>query len=329
MEVRPSADPGSQLERHTSLQRRRLAARIFPVTKANTRSPYGLARSAARKRPEPAGTKTKPASVRLFSSPEAQRVKEEMCAVGRKLWLRQMVDGNGGNISYRIGPNQVICTPTMISKYDLTPADLCMVDLEGNQIAGTRKVTSEILLHLEIFKQVPEAKAAVHCHPPHATAYAITGHAPDGLLLPEYEIFVGQVAIAPYETPGTPAFARTVLPFVKNHNAVLLRNHGVICWADNVTMAEWHCEILESYCAVLTLARQLGQPLTHIPGPKGEDLRARRKSMGFPDVLNGNGRVNRKSGSKSGSGQVTLTEAQLDSLAERITRRVLREITHK
>ena len=76
-------------------------------------------------------------------TPEAEAIKKEICAVGRKLWMRQFVDGNGGNISYRIGPNEVLCTPTLVSKYDLTPEDLCMVDLEGNQIAGTKPRTSE------------------------------------------------------------------------------------------------------------------------------------------------------------------------------------------
>ncbi len=147
-------------------------------------------------------------NARLFTTPEAEAIKKEICAVGRKLWLRQFVDGNGGNISYRIGPNEVLCTPTLVSKYDLTPEDICMVDLEGNQIAGTKPRTSELLLHLEIYKAVPEAKAVVHCHPPHATAYAITGRVPPNLVISEFEILVGKVAIAPYETPGTPAFAR-------------------------------------------------------------------------------------------------------------------------
>jgi len=230
---------------------------------------------AAQKRPAP--------NPRLFNTPEAEAVKKEICAVGRKLWMRQYVDGNGGNISYRIGPNEVICTPTLVSKFDLTPEDLSLVDLEGNQIAGTRPRTSEIFLHLEIFKAVPEAKACVHCHPPHATAYAITGRVPPNLIIPEFEVFVGKVAISPYETPGTEKFAQTVIPFVKEHNTVLLANHGIICWADTVTHAEWYVEVLETYCATLMLAAQLGVPISHISEQKGSDLLAIKKKLGLPD----------------------------------------------
>jgi len=221
---------------------------------------------------------------RLFSTPEAEAVKKEICAVGRKLWMRQFVDGNGGNISYRIGPNEVICTPTLVSKYDLTPEDLSMVDLEGNQIAGSKARTSEILLHLEIYKAVPEAKSCVHCHPPHATAYAITGKVPPNLVIPEFEVFIGKVAISPYETPGTAEFAQTVLPFVKTHNTVLLANHGIICWADSVTHAEWFAEVLETYCWTLMLASQLGAPISYISEQKGSDLLAIKKKLGLPDI---------------------------------------------
>lgn len=230
---------------------------------------------------KPNGTGPDPA---LFYTPEAEIIKKEICAVGRKLWMRQFVDGNGGNISYRIGPNEVICTPTLVSKYDLTPEDLCLVDLEGDQIAGTKPRTSEIFLHLEIYKAVPEAKSAVHCHPPHATAYAITGRVPPNLVIPEFEVFVGKVAISPYETPGTEAFARTVLPYVKQHNTVLLSNHGIVCWADTVTHAEWYAEVLETYCWTLMLATQLGAPISHISPQQGSDLLAIKKRLGLPDV---------------------------------------------
>jgi L-fuculose-phosphate aldolase len=224
------------------------------------------------------------ANPKLFFTPEAEAIKKEICAVGRKLWMRQFVDGNGGNISYRIGPNEVICTPTLVSKYDLTPDDLSMVDLEGNQIAGNRPRTSEIFLHLEIYKAVPEAKSCVHCHPPHATAYAITGRVPPNLVIPEFEVFVGKVAISPYETPGTAEFARTVLPYVKTHNTVLLANHGIICWADTVTHAEWYAEVLETYCWTLLIASQLGAPISYISEQKGADLLALKKKLGLPDV---------------------------------------------
>ncbi len=224
------------------------------------------------------------AAAKLFSSPEAQAAKAEICAVGRKLWQRQYVDGNGGNISYRLAENAVVCTPTLFSKADLRPEDLCLVDLDGNQLAGERARTSEILMHLEIYKAVPEAKGVVHCHPPHATAYAITGRVPPTCVIPEYEVFVGNVALTRYETPGTQEFADAVLPFVRKHNTVLLANHGIVCWADTVTHAEWYAEVLDTYCWTLMLASQLGAPITHIPEEKAAALLAIKKRLGLPDA---------------------------------------------
>jgi L-fuculose-phosphate aldolase len=221
---------------------------------------------------------------RLFSTPEAKAIKEEICSVGRKLWMRQYVDGNGGNISYRIGPNEVLCTPTLVSKYDMTPDDIGLTDMKGVPIAGSKPPTSELLLHLEIYKAVPEAKAVVHCHPPHATAYAITGRLPPNLIIPEFEVFVGKVAISPYETPGTKAFAESVLPYVKMRNTVLLANHGIVCWADTVTHAEWYAEVLETYCWTLLIASQLGAPIAQISKKHEDDLLAMKKRLGLPDV---------------------------------------------
>lgn len=225
-----------------------------------------------------------PAVRDLYYSDEAEKIKDEIIAVGRKLWHRQYVDGNGGNISYRIGPNEVLCTPTLISKADLRPEDICMVDLEGNQLVGSRPRTSEILLHLEIYKAVPQAKGVVHCHPAHATAYAITGHVPPSSIIPEYDVFIGSCAVSPYETPGTQKFAETVIPFVQHHNTVLLANHGIVCWADTVTHAEWYAEVVETYCATLMIAAQLGVPISRIPDDKAADLLAIKKKLGLPDA---------------------------------------------
>ena len=223
----------------------------------------------------------------LLHSPEANKIKDEICAVGKKLWHRSYVDGNGGNISYRLTDEAVLCTPTLVSKSDLKPEDMSLVDLDGNQLAGERARTSEILLHLEIYKSVPEAKGVVHCHPPHATAYAITGRVPPTCIIPEFEVFVGRVAVSPYETPGSKKFAETVIPFAKNHNTILLSNHGIVCWADTVTHAEWYVEVLETYCCTLLIASQLGSPITQITPDKTAALLEIKKKLGIPDARHG------------------------------------------
>jgi L-fuculose-phosphate aldolase len=272
---------------------------------------------------------------KLFSTPEAEAIKKEICEAGRKLWLRQYVDGNGGNISYRIGPNEVICTPTLISKYDITPADLCMVDLDGNQIAGKQKRTSEIFLHLEIFKAAPEVKAAVHCHPPHATAHAIVHRAPEYLTIPEFEVFVGKVPVLPYETPGTAAFARTVAPYAKLHNAALLANHGVICWGDTVTHAEWYAEVLETYCWTLLIAAQLGGPMHYFTPQQEVGLMDIRRRYNIPDHRlgpKGKHECDCAGGalpdSRAGHA-VELSDAQFDKLVKSVTGAVLQAIAGK
>jgi L-fuculose-phosphate aldolase len=218
---------------------------------------------------------------------EADALRAEIIRVGRKLWERQYVDGNGGNISVRLGSKYVLCTPTMLSKGDLEPADICLSDLEGNILAGDRSRTSELLLHLEIYKANSRARAVLHCHPPYATAFAITGTIPPNGLIPEYEVFIGPAAVAPYETPGTQAFAETVLPYVQEHNTILLGNHGIVCWADTVTHAEWLAEILDTYCKTYLIAKQIGEPLKFIPDSKIEEILALKRRLGFPDARMG------------------------------------------
>jgi L-fuculose-phosphate aldolase len=226
----------------------------------------------------------KQSPLELFNSAEANALRAEIIRTGRKLWDRQYVDGNGGNISVRLGAEFVLCTPTMLSKADLETADICLSDLSGKILAGDRTLTSELLLHLEIYKANPKARAVVHCHPPYATAFAMTGTVPPNGLIPEYEVFIGPAAVAPYETPGTQAFAETVLPFVHEHNTILLKNHGVVCWSDTVTHAEWLCEIMDTYCKTYLIARQIGEPLGTIPDDKIDDILRRKQWMGLPDA---------------------------------------------
>lgn len=220
----------------------------------------------------------------LYYSPRAQALKAEIISAGRKLWERQYVDGNGGNISARLTPDYVLCTPTLLSKADLRAEDLSLVDLKNCQIVGSRPQTSEIRLHLEIYKAVPQAQAVIHCHPPYATAHAVAGVVPRGNLVPEQEVFIGPVALSPYETPGTTEFARTVLPTVRQHNTILLANHGIVCWADTVTHAEWYAEVIETYCKTVMIASQLNSSLPEIPKDKVYELLEIKKRLGLPDA---------------------------------------------
>ena len=224
-----------------------------------------------------------PASV-AANSFEAEALRAEIIRAGRKLWERGYVDGNGGNISVRLGTKYVLCTPTMMSKHDMQPADICLSDLEGNILAGDRLRTSELLLHLEIYRANPRARAVVHCHPPYATAFSLTGTLPPIGLITEYEIFIGPSAIAQYETPSTQAFAESILPFVHDHNTILLTNHGVVCWSDTVTHAEWLAEILENYCKTYLIAQQIGRPLKFISEEKIQDILALKRKLGLPDA---------------------------------------------
>jgi L-fuculose-phosphate aldolase len=220
----------------------------------------------------------------LFHSALVGGLKAEIVGAGQRLWQREYVDGNGGNISARIADDLVLCTPTLCSKGQLHEHDLSIVDLENRQVYGERPKTSEILLHLEIYKTVPQALAVIHCHPPYATAHAVAGVIPKGNLIPEQEVFVGPVALAPYETPGTKQFAETVLPFVRKHNTILLANHGIVCWADSVTHAGWFVEVIETYCKTILIASQLRNSLPEIPPAKIKDLLAIKKRLGLPDA---------------------------------------------
>jgi L-fuculose-phosphate aldolase len=221
-----------------------------------------------------------PASI--YNSAAANDAKEEIIRVGQKLWQRHYVDGAGGNISVRLG-DYVLCTPTMLSKGDLKPEDICMTDLTGQRVAGTRARTSELLLHLSIYRN-SDARSVVHCHPPHATAFAVLGVAPPIGFLVEQEIFVGSVPVAPYETPGTEAFSKTILPFIENNNTVLLANHGVVSWSDNAMHAEWLIEIIDTYCQTMILVHQMGGAGQPIPSEKIAEILRIKSRLGYPDA---------------------------------------------
>lgn len=213
------------------------------------------------------------------------KIKQEMCEIGRRIYNKGFAAGNDGNITYRVSENEVLCTPTMISKGFMVPEDICLVDMEGKQLAGARKRTSEVLLHLTIMKERPDIKSVVHCHPPHATAFAVAREAIPQCILPEIEVFLGDVPITRYETPGGQKFADTVLPFVKKTNVMILANHGTVSYGETVEKAYWWTEILDAYCRILMLARDLGHVQYFNPNEERELLELKDK-WGWKDPRN-------------------------------------------
>jgi len=211
------------------------------------------------------------------------KLRQEICEIGRRLYNKGFAAANDGNISYRIAENEVLCSPTMISKGFMKPDDLCTVDMQGNQLSGSRKRTSEILLHLAIMKERPEIKSVVHCHPPHATAFAVAREPIPQCVLPEVEVFLGDVPITKYETPGGQDFASTILPFVKKSNVIILANHGTVSFGETVERAYWWTEILDSYCRILMLAKDLGR-INHFSEGETRDLLNLKQRLGFGDA---------------------------------------------
>jgi L-fuculose-phosphate aldolase len=186
------------------------------------------------------------------------KLKEQMCDIGHRIWLKGFCAGNEGNHSYRLSEDRILCTPTGISKGQLKPDDLCVVDLEGKQVSGRRGRTSEILLHLFIYKNRPDIRAVIHSHPPHATAFAISGMELPTCVHPEAEVFLGRVPTAKYVTPGDTRLGETLAPFVKEANTILLSNHGTVSFGSDLEDAYYKLEIVDAYARILLLAKQVG-----------------------------------------------------------------------
>jgi L-fuculose-phosphate aldolase len=219
----------------------------------------------------------------FFNSPYAHELKLQICEMGRRLWVREYVDGNGGNMAIRAGEDLAICTPTLVSKGSLKPEDICLVDFKGNQLCGIKRATSEILMHLQILKRQHRALATCHCHPPHATAYAIVGETPPKCMLPEFEVFCS-VGIAPYRTPGSPEMGELVADLADHCDTILMANHGVVTWSHNtIEEAYWRAEILEAYCRTLAVVGQLGKHGNTLTDEQMKALLEIKKSLGFVD----------------------------------------------
>jgi L-fuculose-phosphate aldolase len=211
-----------------------------------------------------------------------QELRETICDVGRRLHDRGFVAAWDGNISARLRDGTFLCTPTMCSKGRLQCEELCVVDAAGNQKSGGRGRTSEILLHLSIYRHRPDVHAVVHSHAPHATAFAVTGESLPTGVLAEAEYFLGVVPTVPYTLPGTQAFADSVIPFLDRTCALVLANHGVVTFGPTLELAWGYTEVLDAYCRTLLLARSIGEPKRLTDSQVAELLQLKQRA-GYAD----------------------------------------------
>ncbi len=189
-------------------------------------------------------------------------IKKQICDIGKRIYDRGMVAANDGNISVKINDNEFLCTPTGVSKGFMTPEYICKVDAEGNVIQAYEgfKPSSEIKMHMRVYKERPDVKSVVHAHPMYATSFAIAGIPLTEPIMPEAVIALGCVPIAEYGTPSTHEIPDAVSKYLQYFDAVLLANHGALAYSDSLLSAYHKMESLEFYAQLLYQAKLLGGP---------------------------------------------------------------------
>lgn len=210
-------------------------------------------------------------------------IKQEMCAIGKRVYDRGMVASNDGNFSVKLNDNEFLCTPTGVSKGFMTPEYICKVDADGNVLEADEgfRPSSEIKMHLRIYQKRPDVNAVVHAHPLYATTFAIAGQPLMDPIMPEAVLFLGGVPLAKYGTPGTMEVPDSVEPFLDQYDAVLLENHGALSYADTLLGAYHKMESVEFYAQLLYQTKMVGGPQI-LPQERVEQLYEIRRNMGLP-----------------------------------------------
>lgn len=192
----------------------------------------------------------------------SEKLKNQIINIGKRLWQKDYVAANDGNISVKLNDNEILATASGVSKGFMNPDMILRLDLDGNLLTEEPKYnpTSEIKMHLEIYYSRSDVRAVVHAHPPFSTAFAVTGISIDSSILPEAILSVGEVPIANYETPSTQEVAESIRPFIEQNNAILLANHGAITCGKSLEDAYFRMETLEHTAKILHNAKLLGTP---------------------------------------------------------------------
>ena len=208
-------------------------------------------------------------------------IKKEICEVGLKLWQKGFVAANDGNISVKISDNEYYCTPTGVSKASLTPDMIIKVDRDGKKLEGKLNPSSEIKMHMRVYRERPDVNAVVHAHPPVATAFTVADIDLDQYVLPEAVLTIGAVPTCDYGTPSTMEIPDSLDPYLQDHDAFLLRNHGALTVGCNLTKAFFVMEEVEFNAVICKHAMDLGA-VHEISNDQLKKLMDLRKKMNLP-----------------------------------------------
>ncbi|HUK14888.1 MAG TPA: class II aldolase/adducin family protein [Bryobacteraceae bacterium] len=187
-----------------------------------------------------------------------RELRDDIIQIGRLVFQKGWVAANDGNITIRMDAGRILATPTGVCKGMMHPDDLIIVDMQGNKISGRAERTSEIAMHLKVYELRPEIKAVVHAHPPVATGFATAGKSLSLGLLPEVVIGLGCVPLAGYGLPGTPELTEPMLPLIPKYDALLMANHGAVCYGEDVFKAYFRMETMEHFARITLVAELLG-----------------------------------------------------------------------
>ena len=240
-------------------------------------------------------------------------IKKEICEVGHKLWLKGFVAANDGNISVKINDHEYYCTPTGVSKGSLTPDMIIKVDENGKKLEGKLNPSSEIKMHMRVYRERPDVTAVVHAHPPVATAFTVADIDLDQYILPEAVLTIGNVPTCDYGTPSTMEIPDSLDPYLQKHDAFLLRNHGALTVGCDLNKAFFVMEEVEFNAVICKHAMDLGA-VHEISNDQLKKLMDLRKKMNLPG---------RHPGIDYGTEPASNCNCSKEELVEIITRKVL------
>ncbi|MCB9208948.1 MAG: class II aldolase/adducin family protein [Ignavibacteriales bacterium] len=259
-------------------------------------------------------------------------LKQQIVEVGKRMYNRGYVASNDGNISAKVDDERVVISPTGVSKGFMTVDMMVVVDMNGKVLNGNKKASSEVFMHLQVYKDRPDVRSVCHSHPPYATGYAVAGIPLDKCVLPEVVIALGNIPIVEYGTPGTDEFYKPVVPLLKDYDAFLLANHGALTVGKDVLNAYHKMETLEHFAHIAFVAQHVGQ-INVLNKDQVKKLTDQREKYGIRTTAGcitceteGTCDIPSHSHSNDNFNFQNLSKSDKDKLIEEITESILRKL---